>query len=129
MKVSLICPTNYYGESATKGIYYPMGVLLVGSMLKDSFPSWEIDVVDGELYSIEELKERIRGIDVLGLSANTNNYPICLGLASAANEQGARVVIGGPHATALPSQILTNREFVDAVIVNDGEESFLEFLV
>ncbi len=129
MKISLVCPTNYYGESATRGIYYPMGVLSVGSLIKDSFPSYDVSVIDGELYSKEELIDKIKDADVLGLSANTNNYPLCLELAETAKEQGSKVVIGGPHATALPTQILRNRDYVDAVIVNDGEESFLEYLI
>ena len=84
MKISLVCPTNYYGESATKGIYYPMGILLVGSLVRDTFPSWDVNVIDGEIYSQTELEERINGADVLGLSANTNNYQNCLDLAEKA---------------------------------------------
>lgn len=129
MKVSLICPTNYYGESATRSIYYPMGILLVGSLIKDSFPSWDVSVIDGELYSTKELEQKLDSVDVLGLSANTNNYPLCLELAKFAKDHGTkRVILGGPHATALPRQILQNQPSIDGVIVNDGEESLLELL-
>jgi len=140
MKTTLICPTNFYGGSATRGIYYPMGILVVGSLVKDAFPSWEVEIFDGELYSEQELQERIRGTDILGLSANTNNYQHCLNLARYAKEQGTqRVVIGGPHASAILNLgdrrvpmaeiILRNRREIDTVIVNDGEESYLEYLV
>lgn len=140
MNTTLICPTNFYGGSATRGIYYPMGILIVGSLVKDTFPSWDIKIVDGELHSEQELQAKIRGTDVLGLSANTNNYQHCLNLARYAKEQGIqRVVIGGPHASAvlnlgdrkipMAELILQNRGEIDAVIVNDGEESYLEYLV
>lgn len=58
MKISLVCPTNYYGESATRGIYYPMGILLVGSLVKDTFPSWDVRVIDGELYKEDDLDRK-----------------------------------------------------------------------
>jgi len=139
MKVTLICPTNYYGASATRQIYYPMGILLIGSLLKDTHPSWEIQVLDGENYSLEDIKEKILGSDVLGLSANTNNYPYCLELAKFAKDYGAdKVVLGGPHASAvayhqeekisLAEIILKKRREIDAVIVGDGEEAFLKYL-
>lgn len=140
MKVVLICPTNYYGASATRGVYYPMGVLLVGSLVKDTFPSWDVQVVDGELYEKTDLALRIDDADVVGLSANTNNYQHCVDLADFANSQGTRhVILGGPHASAVLADgkrsipmaelILRNQSSIDAVIVNDGENAFLKYLV
>jgi radical SAM superfamily enzyme YgiQ (UPF0313 family) len=140
MKISLVCPTNYYGASATRGLYYPMGILLVGSLAKDTMPSWEVDVVDGELYSQSELEKRLKGADTLGLSANTNNYQNCIELAEFAKSSGTRkVVIGGPHASAVINHderkipmaelILRNQHNIDAVIVNDGEEPFLKYVI
>ncbi len=139
MRVSLVCPTNYHGESATKGIYYPMGILLVGSLVKDNFPNLEVNVVDGELYTKKDLEEKVLGSDVLGLSANTNNYQHCVNLANFAKSNGTKqVIIGGPHASAIVQHrektipmaetILRNQPNIDAVIVNGGEESFLNFL-
>ena len=140
MKISLVCPTNFYGASATRGLYYPMGILLVGSLAQDTMPSWEVNVIDGELYSRSELEEKLRGTDILGLSANTNNYQNCIELADFAKSNGTKkVVIGGPHASAvinhdgkkipMSNLILRNQSSIDAVIVNDGEEPFLKYVI
>ena len=140
MKITLICPTNYYGASATKGIYYPMGILLVGSLIKDTFPAWDVEVIDGELFSKSELEQKVIGTDVLGLSANTCNYQSCLELANFAKEHDTRqVIVGGPHTSAILTKgkeiipmaklILRNNQSIDAVIVNDGEAAFLKYLV
>lgn len=140
MKITLVCPTNYYGASATRGIYYPIGILLVGSLVKDTFPKWDVETIDGELFSKSELEQKIIGTDVLGLSANTSNYQSCLELANFAKEHGAKkVIIGGPHASAILTKdkkripmaklILRNQPSIDAVIVNDGEEAFLKYLI
>ena len=139
MNIALVCPTNYYGASATKGIYYPMGTLLVGSLVKDTFPSLGVNIFDGELYGKEGLESKIDGVDVLGLSANTNNYQHCIDLARFAKDHGTRrVVIGGPHASAsiihnnstvpMAELILRNQPSIDVVIVNDGEHAFLKYL-
>ncbi|MBI5803648.1 B12-binding domain-containing radical SAM protein [Candidatus Pacearchaeota archaeon] len=140
MKISLVCPTNYYGASATRGLYYPMGVLLVGSLVKDTFPDWEVNVVDGESYNESELESKLKEAEVLGLSANTNNYQHCVNLANFAKSNGTKlVVVGGPHASAvlrhekanisMAELILKNQQSIDAVIVYDGEHSFLQFLI
>ena len=140
MKISLICPTNYYGASATKGIYYPMGILLVGSLAKDTFPSLEVNVIDGELYKKNELESMIEGTEVLGLSSNTNNYQHCTDLANFAKTHGTQlVVIGGPHASAIlrygnkqipmAELILRNQQNIDFAVVNDGEFPFLQLLI
>lgn len=115
-----------------------MGILLVGSLLKDTFPAWNVDVIDGELYSSLELEQRILGSDVLGLSANTNNYQSCLELAQFAKRHDVkRVVIGGPHASVvlplnppipMAELILHHQQTIDAVTVYDGENAFLQYL-
>lgn len=139
MKISLVCPTNDYGESSSKGIYYPMGILLVGSLVRDTFPEWKVEVIDGELYSKGGLEARVQGCDVLGLSANTSNYQHCLDLAKFAKTHGTgTVVIGGPHVSAvikhgdrkipMSELILKNRKDIDAAIVHDGEFPFVRFL-
>ncbi len=129
--IVLVCPSNEgWGESATRGIYYPGGILAVGSHVKDFFPSWSVTLFDGELSTMNELEQKLAShdFDVLGLSANTNNYQNCLRLAKLSKEKGASIVLGGPHATAIQKQILKNRSFVDAVVVHDGEAAFLEYV-
>ncbi|HLD06481.1 MAG TPA: cobalamin-dependent protein [Candidatus Nanoarchaeia archaeon] len=137
MKITLICPTNYYGTSATSGIYYPMGILAVGTRLRQAFPDAEVAVIDGEIDS-RPLEELIRGSDVVGFSANTNNYPHVKEGARIAKEQGISVVVGGPHASAvirhqggrmpMAENILRNDPNIDAVVVYDGDEAFVRYV-
>lgn len=139
MKVLLVCPSNHYGTSWGGGLYYPMGILLVGSLVKDTFPSWDVNIIDGELYSTKDLEKKLSGVDVLGLSANTCNYQTCLELANSAKKQGVKkVIVGGPHPSArlnmegrpsLARIILQKQKNIDATIINDGEEAFLEYLI
>lgn len=133
LNIVLVCPSNEgWGKSHTYGIYYPGGILAVGSKIKDFMPFWNIKIYDGELYKLSDLENILSklDIDILGLSANTNNYQNCLYLGKRAKERGVKkVLLGGPHITAVPTQILKNRDFIDAVIVHDGERAFLEYLL
>lgn len=139
MKVSLVCPTNDHGESASKGIYYPMGILSVGSVLKDTYPDIEVQLLDGELYATNDLERKVFGSDILGLSANTCNYQYCLDLAEFAKESGVRqVILGGPHASAILDRdgikvpmaelILRNRPSIDFVVMYEGEKAFTDLI-
>ena len=60
-RITLICPTNAYGSSATSGIYYPMGILLVGSVAKKRL-NCEIKLIDGEGKSISYLEKKLAGV-------------------------------------------------------------------
>ncbi len=61
---------------------------------------------------------------VVGFTTQTASYPGAAALARATREQIApwdgRVVLGGPHASALPEDPLHN-DVVDAVVVGEGE--------
>ena len=117
-----------------------MGILLVGSLLKDTLPSLEVEILDGELYTESELEEKVRGSEILGLSANTNNYQNCVKLANYAKRSGTRkVIVGGPHASAtlsykdkkisMAGNILRNQPDIDAAIMYDGGQAFLQYFI
>ncbi|MEK6825817.1 MAG: radical SAM protein [Nanoarchaeota archaeon] len=126
--ITLICPTNAYGSSATSGIYYPMGILLVGSVVKKRM-NCEMNLVDGEGKSVSDLEKAIIGTKILGLSANTDNYPYCVQLANFSKNIGIqKIVIGGPHSTARARQILQNQPAIDIAVKYDGEEAFSQIL-
>lgn len=127
-RITLICPTNAYGSSATSGIYYPMGILLVGSIAKKNLDC-ETHIIDGEGKSISNLEKSLEGMDIVGLSSNTDNYPYCVQLAIAAKNKGVKkVVIGGPHVTARAKQIIHNQPSIDIAVRYDGENAFLQIL-
>jgi len=85
-------------------------------------------VLDGEILTVAEIHERLQG-RVVGFSPTQVSYGNSLALAAEAKRRGAIVVFGGHHATALASEILANRIFVDAVVVGDGEEAFAQLVM
>jgi len=60
--------------------------------------------------------------DVVGITALTPSYPSALRSAAIVREEcpNARIVLGGPHPTALPEQVAAEPQ-VDAAVFGEGE--------
>lgn len=81
---------------------------------------------DSEIITEEQLRT-IYSSDVVGISAITRTIPQSFELAGLIREHnpGAKIVFGGPHATALPDETL---EYSDFVVRNEGDITFPELL-
>jgi len=44
------------------------------------------------------------------------------------HHEGAHIVVGGPHVTALPQQTLEHYTAIDTVVIGEGEETFMELI-
>jgi len=125
MKIELCSVPANFGHGANDGAYYPVGLLTLGTHLRQVSPHLSVSVVD--LHHDRDFKP---SADIVGIScASTLNYQNVLALAGRAKEYGAIVILGGPHATQLADQILHNRsEVVDYVIRGNGEGALASLL-
>ena len=75
-----------------------------------------------------ELRLKEERPDILGISQFTHNRFESLKLASLAKRLNRKclVVLGGPHASCRYNEILDRCPDVDAVVIGEGEETFLE---
>ena len=77
-------------------------------------PHWKVTHTD-------EIVQPVRfdlPCDLVGITANTPAAPHAYRLAAAFRARGKKVVIGGPHATLLPEEVLRH---ADAVVVGEAE--------
>lgn len=87
--------------------------------------------VDEEYYSImlvDEYCQRIpyhKTFDLVAITVNTPNAPHCYEISAKFRENGAKVVMGGPHATLMPEEV---KEHCDHLILGEGEISWTDFL-
>ncbi len=83
-------------------------------------------------YAWTEVREIIAALDadVFGLSVFTANRRGTIFLTEVIKElhPKAHVVLGGPHATALPRELIERCRAVDSVCAGEGEETFEELL-
>jgi radical SAM superfamily enzyme YgiQ (UPF0313 family) len=125
MKVDLVSVPANYGSGANDGAYYPVGLLTLGTHLRQTVPELEVSIID-----MHHEPDYHPKADIVGISASTTlNYKNVLSVAQKAKNSGATVVLGGPHATQLADQILRNRTgLIDYIIRGNGEIAFGSFL-
>lgn len=63
--------------------------------------------------------------DLVAITVNTPNAPHCYEIAAAFRANGARIVMGGPHATLLPDEVYTHCDFL---FVGESELTWGQFL-
>lgn len=87
--------------------------------------------VDEEYYSImlvDEYNQRIpyhKSFDLVAITVNTPNATHCYEISEKFRRKGAKVVMGGPHATLLPQEV---KEHCDYLIIGESEITWPEFL-
>ena len=75
---------------------------------------WEVSHTDEIVQEVDFNKK----LDVVGITANTPAAPHAYALAREFRRRRVAVVIGGPHATLLPDEVI---QHADAVVVGEGE--------
>jgi radical SAM superfamily enzyme YgiQ (UPF0313 family) len=102
----------------------PLGILYLASYLRKEWPEIETKATDGLAVGMEQTLAEILafGPDVLCVSYYTGSALGAYRLmrAVSAEQRPALVVAGGPHATALPAEALTQSP-VDIVVRGEGE--------
>jgi len=78
---------------------------------------------------IDEYCQRIpnkKHFDLVAITVNTPNAPHCYNISARFREMGAKVVMGGPHATLLPDEV---KGHCDYVLIGEGEKIWPQFLL
>ncbi|NUM32973.1 MAG: radical SAM protein [Candidatus Brocadiae bacterium] len=110
----------------SKSIYPPLGLCqLAGSRMNDDI---RIKVIDAEALFWNEDNARREIMrwqpKILGLTATTFTLDIVERWAKWAKGVAIKVVVGGPHATLAPYDLLEKCPSVDYIIRGEGEEIF-----
>ncbi|MCL5292425.1 MAG: B12-binding domain-containing radical SAM protein [Actinobacteria bacterium] len=134
MKVQLIfAPPQQspkYGELG-QSITPPLGILYLAGYLRRELPEVELSVIDGLKSGYDRTLSAIESFDpdILGISFYT---PVALSAYRLINQvkealPNTFIVAGGPHATALPREVL-ERSGADVVAIGEGEVTLSELV-
>jgi radical SAM superfamily enzyme YgiQ (UPF0313 family) len=84
-------------------------------------PHWQVTHTDEIVQSVDY----DRPVDLVGITANTPAAPHAYQVAAEYRRRGTPVVIGGPHATLLPHDVM---QHADATVVGEGESVWPQLL-
>jgi radical SAM superfamily enzyme YgiQ (UPF0313 family) len=107
--------TKGYVRSLRTGAYPPLNIASLAAFVQARNPRINVELLDGEMLAGNEICRRVCA-DVVGISCNIMTYESALEIAESAAAKGSKVILGGPFPTSMPSTILKNRPFVDAVV-------------
>lgn len=118
MKVALVLP-NYHSHIITP----PLGIGYLSSYLKKSgFDTVVVDAHNRAL-SQDEVLHLCSDSEVVGISCHSAFILEASALSRKLKEQGHKVVMGGPHPSALPRETLS-LSGADFAVVGEGELAF-----
>jgi anaerobic magnesium-protoporphyrin IX monomethyl ester cyclase len=122
--VALVVPTR---KPVLTGTCIPFGLAYIASYLKKEIPSCEVKIIDGEIGQDVETEIFVFQPNIVGVSASTVQAldAYSLGDMLRLNRPDILTVIGGVHASALPSEAL---EHFDCVVVGEGETVFAQIV-
>lgn len=121
MKIILIEPAPD-GVHVFTDICMPRGVLILGSILK--LANYEVEIYCEALGAFD-LYEAVKSADIVGISVITPTAKKGYEVAKSCRDYGKKVVIGGPHVTALPDEAM---EYADFVLCGEADKSILPFM-
>lgn len=142
MKVMLIMPpaentVKYFQgwqlKTSDYGVFPPLGLLYIATVLKERVPDAEIKVVDcvSEKIGYPVLTRMLKTFkpQVIGITAFTVSLVDVLKIAGIAKglNKNVHICIGGPHNFVFPKQTLEYAE-VDSIVVGEGEYVFTELI-
>ncbi|MBD3379377.1 MAG: radical SAM protein [Candidatus Omnitrophica bacterium] len=129
-KVLLVNP---HPEEVAQTKYHSMPVLGIGylasALMRDGF---ECRIADGKMEGLtrREIVDRASDFrpDILGISSMTHDILRARALAEDIKREipGVTVLLGGPHATALPEQTLNDFPCFDILVLGEGEITVVE---
>lgn len=120
MKILFLSPPEEDKMFPSLGIAYLVSVL--------NKAGYDAYLNDGAGISQKQMMDKARKInpDVVGITMNTTNRFEALDLArEIKNTLKIPIILGGPHPSLLPEQLLKNYKYIDLIIRNEGENTIV----
>jgi len=104
-----------------------LGLAYIAAMLLKH--GHEVKIIEGmaKFVSLDEIVRLSESFDITGITSNSFLALLSHRVAAAIKENNAKttVVMGGPHASVVPEDVLEDKN-VDFVVIGEGEYTFLE---
>lgn len=124
MKIKLINPSQ--PNSLDDKLDPPLGLMYIDSFLKKY--GIDSEIIDLPFVRKEEWKGCIGIADFYGITVYSASLYLAKEIARVAKENNpeGKVIVGGPHPTALGEEVLKDEPNFDLVVMHEGELTMLE---
>ena len=129
MKILLARPPRRNGSDAGLSVP-PLGLAYIAAVARDG--GHEVDILDAYALNMSwpafENALRSRKAEVLGLTAMTPTADVVARAINLARPYFKRIIIGGPHPTAVGDRVFSEMPSLDAAVEGEGEDVILPLL-
>lgn len=132
LKVCLVSPPYSSAVKSVVGVSSPpLGLAYLASVIRDEY---DVRIVDSNVldYNLDDVRKELKNFypDVVGITSSTPSIYEAYKVAEVAKSvrDDCAVVLGGPHATFLYEEVLTECKSIDVVVRGEGEETFQELI-
>lgn len=123
---------NGYAKLHKEIIFPSLGLYYLKEFAASKIKEIDVSVYNLVKYRFEEAVNLIinENPDVIGLTCYTDRRALTFDFIKAVKSVNPNIVsvLGGPHATVMPVQILENYPFIDFIVLGEGEITFAELL-
>ena len=137
MKVLLINPLTKnvtYGKYAELGgKNAPLSLCYLAAVLREEIKDINVKILDSDILNLqhEDVLKYINSYEpeIIGITGVTSTFYLTKELAELIKKRfpNIKIVIGGPHASALPVETMESKCF-DYLVYGEGEYTFLDFV-
>jgi anaerobic magnesium-protoporphyrin IX monomethyl ester cyclase len=110
--------------------HIPLGLLSLATQARAA--GHDVHVLNLFAFAWQDIEHIIKetAADLFGLSCFTQNRRGTLMLAKLIRRlhPNAHIAVGGPHASALPQEMLTHCSAIDTIVIGEGEQTFMELI-
>jgi len=130
MKIALVRPTKIQGSLEKSMVQHPINLCWIAAVLREQGHDVRIWDFEVEKYSSSILRSRVIefGPRILGITSMTTNIYAAARMAGTAKlaDPEILIVVGGPHASALPERTLVEFPVFDVAVFGEGEETIAQ---
>jgi len=124
MKLLLVYPEIACSSTNASTYSVPLGLGSIGTYCKEKFgDSLDVKILDGSFVSHAEQLEELKKFnpDITGIAPTMASQGNSYEIGKLAKTLGSLVFFGGVNSTNLWENMLKNRDFIDGVVLYDGE--------
>jgi len=127
MKMLLVYPEIESSNTNTSTYSLPLGLGSIGTYCRKRFEkfgcSLDVKILDGSMMTHEEQLEAVKQYkpDLTGINSTIASQRNAYEIGQLAKGLDSKVIFGGVNSTNLWQSMLRNRDFIDGVVLYDGE--------